>query len=428
MQERTYSKNAFYLIWFSDFIAAIGHGISSFALGVYVFQTTAQATAVSTVMLCAFLPSVVLAPFAGVLADRFDRRLLMVLGDGLSGLLILALYILWKAETLTLPVIYGLAALGSVFAALVQPATRATITDLVPEDRYQKASGLFQLAQGAKFLIAPFVGGLLMQRYGFGVPLLVDVLTVVITAGAVLAVRRLVGKQEKPAEQADWVADFRYGWRFIREHSGIRLLLFLISLVTFYLGFLQTLFTPLVLSIADERILGIVESTGAVGMLVSSFAIGILPDSKSHLNLTAVGLSLSGFILFLMGFSDKIPYLIATAFLFFCTLPPVNTGVEVLMRRAVPNATQGRVWGLVSFLSQIGYIVAYLVAGPLADRVFNPLLETGGAWADSVVGRIIGVGPARGIGLMFVLSGIMLFIVARIIRKAPAIRELEATA
>ena len=331
MQERTYSKNAFYLIWFSDFIAAIGHGISSFALGVYVFQTTAQATAVSTVMLCAFLPSVVLAPFAGVLADRFDRRLLMVLGDGLSGLLILALYILWKAETLTLPVIYGLAALGSVFAALVQPATRATITDrcrrTAIKRRADSSSSRRAPSSDRAVRRRPPHAALRLRR-----PLLVDVLTVVITAGAVLAVRRSSESRKSPRSKPIGSRTFAtVGASSASTAASAPALL--ISLVTFYLGFLQTLFTPLVLSIADERILGIVESTGAVGMLVSSFAIGILPDSKSHLNLTAVGLSLSGFILFLMGFSDKIPYLIATAFLFFCTLPPVNTGV-VLMRRA----------------------------------------------------------------------------------------------
>lgn len=114
----------------------------------------------------------------------------------------------------------------------------------------------------------------------------------------------------------------------------------------------------------------------------------------------------------------------AATFLFFMILPPLNTSVEVLTRSWIPNETQGKIWGLMGLVSQLGFLAAYCIAGPLADNVFNPLLRPGGALADSV-GGIVGVGASRGIGLMFGLVGILLILIAVITPRVRAIRVLE---
>jgi hypothetical protein len=113
----------------------------------------------------------------------------------------------------------------------------------------------------------------------------------------------------------------------------------------------------------------------------------------------------------MMGCSANPASLTAAFFLFFLALPLINTSAEVLIRRGIPNSLQGRVWGMIGLLSRAGYILAYLSAGVLADRYFNPLLDDGGALAPSV-GRLIGSGPGRGMGLMLILSGIGIVIVA----------------
>ena len=129
------------LIWLGTFISEIGTGMTSFALGIYIYQLTGQAASSALVTLCAFLPGLLMTPLAGILADRYDRRLLMALGDGLSGLGVLWIYFsLQTSQPSLLNICLG-AAISSVFSALVNPAFRATISDLVPKDQISKATG-----------------------------------------------------------------------------------------------------------------------------------------------------------------------------------------------------------------------------------------------------------------------------------------------
>jgi len=105
-----------------------------------------------------------------------------------------------------------------------------------------------------------------------------------------------------------------------------------------------------------------------------------------------------------MGITTNIVFITAVFFLFFCALPLINTSADVLIRTKIPNEQQGRAWGIIGLLSQIGYILAYSTSGVLADRLFNPLLMEHGPLADSV-GRLIGIGLGRGIGLMYIVAG-----------------------
>jgi len=106
-------------------------------------------------------------------------------------------------------------------------------------------------------------------------------------------------------------------------------------------------------------------------------------------------------------------------------LPPLNTSIEVIARSSIPNETQGKVWGLMGLISQLGYVLAYAVSGVLADSVFNPLLREDGALANSL-GGLIGVGTSRGIGFMFMIVGVLLIGMAVAIPRARSIRALQS--
>lgn len=105
-------------------------------------------------------------------------------------------------------------------------------------------------------------------------------------------------------------------------------------------------------------------------------------------------------------------------------LPLANASIDYLIRSNVANSQQGRVWGLIGLISQLGYVAAYAVSGLLADYVFTPLLLPNGALAGSV-GKLIGTGASRGIGLLIIFAGLMLFITAIMLYVMRPIRELE---
>ena len=183
------SFRKFLLLWSGELISAIGSGLTSFGLGVYVFQQTGKASVMALVTLLAFMPSLLLSPVAGVLADRYDRRLLMVLGDSLSALgLVFILICMLGGEAQLWQISVGVT-ISSVFSSLLEPAYKATVTDLLTEEQYTKASGFVQVAGSAKYLISPIIAGFLLTISDIKLLLIIDICTFFVTVISTLVVR-----------------------------------------------------------------------------------------------------------------------------------------------------------------------------------------------------------------------------------------------
>lgn len=173
--EKSFKK--FLLLWSGQLISTIGNGLTSFGLGIYVFQQTGKASAMALVTLLAFMPSLLLSAFAGVLADRYDRRLLMVLGDSLSAIgLVFILICMLRGEAQLWQICVGVT-ISSVFSSLLDPAYKATVTDLLTEEQYTRASGFVQVAGSAKFLISPILAGFLLTVTDIKLLLVIDICT-----------------------------------------------------------------------------------------------------------------------------------------------------------------------------------------------------------------------------------------------------------
>ena len=413
----------FLMIWSGELISSIGSGMTAFALSVYVYQTTGSATYVSLITLLAYLPTVLLSPLGGVLADRYDRRLLMIIGDLFSGLGLA--YVLWNIQAGSdsmLPICIGVT-FNAVFVALLEPSFRATITELLTEEEYARASGMVQIAGNAKFLISPALAGILLAVADIRLILLIDIGTFLITVTTVAIVRKSVGKAVKTERQSIG-REMRLGFAEINKSKGIRILIILMSFVCFFVGILQTLTSPMVLAVSNAETVGIMESLCAVGMLLGSVFIGILGIKKNFSTVLCVAGILSGIFIALTGVNKSIFVTGAGIFLFFLALPFMNTSADVLIRKNIPNELQGRVWGIISLLSQTGTVLAYALSGVLADFVFEPLLADNGILADSI-GALIGTGTGRGIGFMLILSGICIIPAAFAIGRSRSIRSLQ---
>lgn len=424
--EQNKSFGKFMIVWLGQFISMIGIGLTAFSLAVYAFQTTNTATSVALVTLFTFVPNILLRPIGGVLADRFDRRLMMIIGDlGSAGGLLIILMIMLFGE-LELWHIYTGVAISAVFAALQSPAYKASATDLLTEEQYSKGSGLVQLAESSKFLFSPIIAGILLSITSIEWILVINILTYMLAILAVFVIRRRMKVDLSKEERKHWLSEFTEGWHVIRYNKGVLLLVAIVSIITFYIGFLETLIGPMILSFADAKTLGTFQSVSAVGMLVSSLLIGMFTVTKKYSNMLAVGLLLSGLSFSFIGFSTNMYFIICAGFVFLASLPLVNTSADVLVRRNIPNEKQGRVWGIIGILSQIGFIIAYSLAGFLADYVFNPLLAEGGALANSV-GSLIGVGPGRGIAFLFIIAGAFVMIIAIITSRLQTIKGLDVS-
>jgi len=135
----------------------IGSGLTIFALGVYVYQQTHTASSYTLILLCVFIPPFLLKPFGGILADRYDRRLMMLIGDlGATLGLLFILFMMLKGDIQLWQIYLGIAT-SSTFSAFQEPAFKALVTDFLPEDQYAKASGLMQLVSSQPYNIARYM-------------------------------------------------------------------------------------------------------------------------------------------------------------------------------------------------------------------------------------------------------------------------------
>ena len=408
MKEKSNFKK-FLLLWAGELISAIGGGLTSFGLGVYVFAQTGSAASMALVTLLAFLPTLFLSVPAGVLADRYDRRLLMMLGDCCSAIGILyILFCMMRGEASLLQICIGVT-ISSVFSSLLEPSYRATVTDLLSSEEYSKASGMVSLTGSARYLVSPVLAGALLAVADIRLLLVIDICTFFVTVTATGVVRNgLVAK--KVENQEAFFAALRSGWDAVTARRGVFLLILVSSVITCFMGALQILAEPLILDFADSTTLGIGETVCACGMLASGLFLGMRGIKKDYVKILVLSLFFAGMSMILFGLKENIYLICIAGFLFFAMLPFANNCLDYLVRTNIPDELQGRAWGLIGFLSQIGYVVAYGLAGLFADGL----------------AEYFQVGVGRGAAAVIMISGVLLGITALLLYPISAIRELES--
>lgn len=344
----------FLIIWAGELISNIGSGMTAFALSIYLYQLTGSVTYVSLITLLAFMPTVLLSPVGGILADRYDRRLLMICGDALSGLGLLYIIINLKlGNQSVLPILIGVS-VSSIFVSLMEPAYRATVSDLLSEDEYAKASGMVQIAGNAKYLISPAIAGVLLHISDISFILAIDFGTFIITISAVSIARTYMQKPMKKEVKQSFFKEFQEGFHVLFLNQEVRILIAIMTIICFFLGFIQTLTGPMILAMSNAKTVGFIESMSSVGMLVGSVFIGAFGIKGGQYKKVLISFAvLCGLFMALVGMQTNIICVSVMLFMFFFTLPFINSCAEVLLRVSIPNILQGRVWGLVSLLIEI---------------------------------------------------------------------------
>ena len=407
-KKRSFSR--FLLLWAGELVSAIGSGLTSFGLGVYVFRQTGSAADMALVTLLAFLPTLLLSVPAGVLADRYDRRLLMMVGDGCSALGILYIFYCMQTGGASLTQICIGVTVSSVFSSLLEPSYRATVTDILDKADYSRASGLVSLAGSARYLISPLLAGILLTVSDIRLLLILDMGTFFLTVTCTGVVRRGLASKVSEHQEA-FATSLKEGWQAVTQKRGVLVLILVTSVITCFMGAFQILAQPMILAFSDSATLGICETICASGMLASSLVLGVRGIRKGYVKILSLSLILAGFAMVGFGLRENLVIICVSGFGFFLMLPFANNCLDFLVRTNIAEELQGRAWGLIGFLSQIGYVVAYSLSGLLADGM--------GSWLH------IGVG--RGAATVIMASGVLLSVIALGIYPIKAVRELEFT-
>lgn len=416
----------FFIIWLAQVVSGLGTGISRFGLSVWVYQQTGSATQLALISFFGLVPLLLVSPLAGALVDRWDRRLALIVSDvgaALSTLLFLGLLL---TNQLQIWHVYVLVAVNGMFGSLQFPAISAATTMLVPKEQLGRANGLLQLGEAIGQLITPVLAGVLVGTIGIAGVVSIDLATFVVATIVLLfiSIPKPASSAEPAKKRRSLWRDAGYGWTYVRSRSALVGLLIFFAISNYLMETVIVMSTPLILSFSTPTVLGTLLSVAGIGMLAGSVLISVVGVPKPAIYGVFGGILLSGVAMVFAGLAPQV-WLIGTASFFFAAgIPIMSSSSQTIWQRKVAPDVQGRVFAIRSMLATGSLPLAHLTSGPLADYVFNPLLVEGGPLADSV-GRVIGVGPSRGIGLMFMVLGALVILLVICGFFNPRLRRLD---
>jgi len=419
---------AFTIIWIGQVISLLGTAMTGFALTIWAWQITGQATALALVGFFTFAPTLLVTPFAGALVDRWNRKFVMMISDLAAIVSTIVVFLLFWTGNLQIWHLYGTGAFSGAFGAFQFPAYSAAVTTMVSREQYGRASGMLSTAQFASNIFAPVMAAVLLAIIGIAGILAIDMFTFLIAIGALLAVhipQPVITHEGQKSKGSLWKESV-YGFRYILDRPSLFALLLVFFCVNLLAPFAFTLLSPMLLARTgnDATALGIVQSAIGIGGLLGGVVLSIWGGPKRRIHGILVGLVLVTLGVMLIGLGRSPLIWAAIAFFMIFFVPIINGSSQAIWQTKVAPDVQGRVFAARGMIAQIGAPVAMLLAGPLADRVFEPAMMSGGSWVP-LFGWLVGTGPGAGMSLMFVIAGALGMLVGLGGYAIPVVRNVE---
>jgi MFS transporter, DHA3 family, macrolide efflux protein len=417
-------SRSFVLLWIGQMLSGIGSRLSSFALGLWVLRTTGSTTQFAITFIVSALPAMFLAPLAGALVDRWDRRRILMVCDVVSATLMVSLALLLSSGHLAVWHVYVVAALASLVGSFRTPAFLSSVPLLVKADQLTRANGLVHSGEAAASIAGPLLAGFLVAAVDFRGVLLIDASTFAIglLTLSLIAIPRAAGAEEEQRE-SPW-REAMIGWRYVRGRPGLFGMLKVYGYNHFVYAVASVLIAPLLLSFTTTEWVGVQYATSGVGLLLGGLAMTLTGGPKKRIDGVLVFSMAGGVLLAAHGVYPAFALVVVCGFALFTMLPAIDASNNSLWQSKVPAQLQGRCFAIQEVVLNAAMATGYCLAGPLSDYVFEPALREGG-WLAGSVGSMIGVGPGRGIGLMFVLIGLSMSLVALRAYLVPAIRRID---
>lgn len=369
---RPLSIRDFALLWTGSAVSLVGDGVYTLAIAWQVYQLSNTPTALAMVGLAWSLPQVLLMLGSGALADRVDRRRLMIVGDVIRLVAISTVGALSLADALTIPLMVGLVAVYGVGQAIFGPAFSSIVPSIVPTDLLMEANSLGQFVRPiAMTLVGPLIGGILVGSAGAGWAFIADGGTFAFSALMILLMRVRRAEREPGHEASIW-AEAKEGIRYVRQQTWIWAALVgaLVSLLCVW-GPWETL-VPFVVKNdlkGTATDLGLVFGAGGVASVLAAVVMGQVGLPRRPVTLLYLSWALGMLMTAGFGVVDTIWEAMAVAFVAEGSITVLVVLWVTLLQRLVPTELLGRVFSLDWMISLGGVPLSFAIVGPLAAAI-----------------------------------------------------------
>jgi MFS family permease len=421
--KRLSGMTGFTLVWIGQIVSVLATGMTSFVMSIWVFEKTGSATALALVQVFFITPYVLITPLAGVMVDRHNRKLMMMVSDLAAGTGTAAVLVLQALGHLEVWHLYAAAVVAGLGNAFQWPAYSATIATMLPKEQYGRANGMMSLIESGPQVFAPILAGALLPLIGFTGILTIDVFTFVFAVGVLAFVFIPQPKQSAEGAQAQGgiLQEAAFGFRYIFARPsllGLQLIFFFGNLFT---GIAYTVMTPMILSRTsnDSVSLGLVMSAGAVGGAIGGVIISVWGGFKRRVNGLFVGWTVTCFFFALLGVGASIPFWIAVNALSSLINPLINSSNQSIWQAKVAPDVQGRVFSARTIIAWITFPISPIIGGTLADYALEPALR------DTGFTSLVPPGPGAGMALLIILCNLAAILFVLGMSFVPAIRNAE---
>lgn len=410
---QTTNMRSFLIVWSGQMASSIGSYMTIFAITLWAWEVSGQATTLALTGFFNVAARTLVALGAGVLVDRYSRKLQIIGSDVVAALSTIAILGLYSSGLLQIWHLYVIAAINGAFSQLQDLAYSASITLLVPKQHYTRASGLVSTLHYGSSIIAPALAGAIYPITRLPGILTIDLLTFVIAVATVWAVSipQPVAEQEPQRRRAVW-HNLSFGFRYFLEQPGLRALLLASILFTFAHDLNAALFAPMILARSSNGVqsLASVSSAAGVGGVVGALMISVWGGPQRRIHGFLLGIAGAGISKALIALGGSVLHWMPAQFCSSLHFPLLGSSRQGIMQAKVPPAVQGRVFAARTALIALAGAVGRLIAGPLADTIFEPAMRPGGPFVP-LFGWLFGVGNGAGIAALFGLSAVTMTII-----------------
>ena len=412
MKQNIFSElRTFLILWGSQAVSTLGTAMTNFALIIWVYDIKGTASSLTLLSVFSFLPSILFCFIAGTIADRWDKKRIMLLSDLMAALGTVIIFVLYISSALQIWNLYIINFLLSCMNAFQNPASYVATSLLVPEKHYVRVSGLQAFSGSVVTILAPSLGSALFSFGGLKMVLMVDLISFVLAFCILLFFIKIPEIETKvEAVKDSFIKSCMVGINFLKEHAALLRIILLFTFVNFIakMGGYGMLPALILSRTGNNQIaLGMVEAAVGIGTLVGSILVTLMKPTKNRINVIFVACGIS----FLLGdvgqsLTHTLPLWIAVAFASNVPMAFLNANLTAVMRTNIPIEMQGRVFAARDTVQYSTIPIGLFLGGVLADHVFEPFMATSSPM-QKVLSTLFGNGKGAGVAIMFFIVGIV---------------------
>ena len=395
----------FYILWSTQSISQLGSSITAFALTLWLYEQTGSSLGTAMLTICSYAPYVIMSIFAGALTDRFDKTKTMLVCDVLAVMCTVAIFILYKTNTLMIWHLYAINAFSGLMNTVQQPAAEVAMTLIIPERHYQKTSGLRSLSRSLVSTLNPLIAASLYALIGLTGVIAVDIGSFAVAFAALLFLIKIPESKRDKTENVLVLA--KEGLMYLKANPMIMTMILFLSGVNLIASAFDGILPGLVLPNpkGGSSVLGLVTSCSGIAMIIGSLLVSVLPKPKDRIKVVYLTMLISlGTENFLLAFSREPIVWCVGQIIGWVLVPVMSANYDVIFKTTVPVELQGRVYACRNTMQFFTIPIGLFLGGFMVDNVCEPIMSRYGDLP--LLTALFGTGKGSGAALMMFIIGI----------------------